>query len=481
MRRVRGTSFAAQGHIFQIKVRELKFMRLPKMSRRDHLRLMGTGAAALAGSAAGMLPGGGNALLASQTAPTAPETPEQIADRARRMKWWHEARFGMFIHFGLYSLIGQHEWAMELEGIPVAQYELLAKHFDPRPHAARDWARLAKRAGQKYMVMTTKHHEGFCNFDTKLTNYCAPKQGCGRDLVAEYVEAARGEGMRVGFYYSLMDWHHPDGVRCQTDEAARRRFVDYVHGEIRELMTNYGKIDVLWYDVDWPLTAAGWESEKMNKMVFELQPDIIVNNRNGLPGDFSTPEQEISAEKGGRAWESCMTMNDSWGYQAADDAWKSPKQIVRNLALCARDGGNYLLNIGPRPDGSIPEDSVRILSAVGRWMERNGQTIYQGEPCRVHASEFAGFTRKGHTLYMHVHFWPGETVALGGLKTKVLSAKLLSNGRPVTFEQEDFRVRFTGLPKNAPDDPVTVLEIECDAEPVQDTGAVRRNRPRLKA
>ena len=141
----------------------------------------------------------------------------------------------------------------------------------------------------------------------------------------EFVEAARGEGLRVGFYHSLMDWHHPDGARCLHDEAARRRFVDYVHGEVRELMTNYGKIDVLWYDVDWPLTPPGWESEKMNKMVFELQPDIIVNNRNQLPGDFSTPEQEISAAQGGRAWESCMTMNDSWGYQAADDAWKSPK------------------------------------------------------------------------------------------------------------------------------------------------------------
>ena len=403
------------------------------------------------------------------------------SDRERRMKWWHQARFGMFIHWGLYSVVGRHEWVMEDEAIPVAEYQQLARQFKPKPNAARDWARLARRAGQKYMVMTTKHHEGFCNFSTRLTDYCAPKQGPGRDLVAEYVEAARAEGLRVGFYYSLMDWHHPDGARCATDEAARRRFVDYIHGQIRELLTNYGKIDVLWYDVAWPLDAAGWESEKMNKMVFELQPDIIVNNRNQLPGDFSTPEQEISAAKSGRAWESCMTMNDSWGYQAADDAWKTPKQIVRNLGLCARDGGNYLLNIGPRGDGSIPSESVRILTAVGHWMDRNGRTIYESEPCRVHASEFAGFTRKGNTLYMHVHFWPGETVALGGLTNKVLSAKLLASGTPVKFTQEEFRVRFTGLPKTAPDDPVTVLAIECDSEPVQDTGAIRRNRPRLKA
>src|SRR5437763_1775875 len=194
----------------------------------------------------------------------------------------------------------------------------------------------------RYMVMTTKHHEGFCHFDTKTTDYCSPKQGPGRDLVREYVDAARGEGMRVGFYYSLMDWHHPDGARCATDEAARKRFVEYIHAHVRELLSNYGKIDVLWYDVAWPLDAAGWESERMNKMVFELQPDIIVNNRNKLPGDFSTPEQQIKADTEGRAWESCMTLNDSWVYQRADDDWKSPRRVIQNLIACSRDTGNYL-------------------------------------------------------------------------------------------------------------------------------------------
>src|ERR1700726_959571 len=251
------------------------------MTRRDYFQILSAGAA-LAG--------------AVQVANAAAGD----ADRERRMKWWHEARFGMFIHWGLYSSLGRHEWAMENEAIPVAEYQLLAKQFKPKPNAARDWAKLAKQAGQKYMVMTTKHHEGFCNFDTKLTNYCAPKQGPGRDLAREYVEAARAEGLRVGFYYSLMDWHHPDGARCATNEAARRRFVEYTHGLIRELLTNYGKIDVLWYDVSWPLDAKGWESERMNKMVFDLQPDIIVNNRNKLAGDFSTPDQQITADKEAR-------------------------------------------------------------------------------------------------------------------------------------------------------------------------------------
>jgi len=414
-----------------------------------------------------------------QNQPQASSDPGE-ADRIRRMKWWHEARFGMFIHWGLYSVLGRHEWAMEEEGIPVAEYEQLAKRFQPAPNAARAWAKLAKAAGQKYMVMTSKHHEGFCNFDTKFTNYCAPKQGPGRDLVHEYIEAARAEGLRFGFYYSLMDWHHPDGARCATDPEARKRFVEYTHGLVRELMTNYGKVDVLWYDVDWPLNADQWESERMNKMVFGLQPDIIVNNRNGLPGDFSTPEQEIVAEKGTRAWESCMTLNDSWGYQRADDNWKNPKTVIRNLVSCSRDDGNYLLNIGPKPDGSIPEGSVRVLTEVGQWMTRNGESIRTTDRCQVHASEFAGFTRRGNTLYMHVHFWPGDTIALGGLMTKVTSARLLASGQSVKFEQERFRVRFTGLPADAPDHPVTTIAIECESEPRQDTGLVRRERPRVR-
>ncbi len=429
------------------------------MTRRDYLQMMAAGAAA-AGALDAFAAGGD-------------------ADREQRMQWWHAARFGMFIHWGLYSVLGRHEWVMENEGIPVAEYEQLARQFKPKPNAARDWARLAKQAGQKYMVMTTKHHEGFCQFDSKLTNYCAPKQGPGRDLVKEYVEAARAEGMRVGFYYSLMDWHHPDGARCATDEQARRRFVDYIHGQIHELLSNYGKIDVLWYDVSWPLDAAGWESEKMNAMVFQLQPEIIVNNRNGLPGDFATPEQHITAEK--RAWESCMTMNDSWGYQRADDDWKSSKTIVRNLVTCAHDTGNYLLNIGPKADGSIPEESVRALTAVGQWMGRNGHAIYQSEKCQPGRSNLAGFSRKGNTLYMHVYFWPGSTVALGGLRNKVVSARLLAGDRAVKFDQDDFRVRFTGLPEKAPDEPVTTLAIECDGEPHQDMLYVRKERPRLKA
>ena len=442
------------------------------LNRRE--MLLGAGAAlasvtvsGIAQTTAAKMPGEGDA---SDTAPT----PDQV----RRMKWWHEARFGMFIHFGLYSQHARHEWAMEDEAIPIAEYTPLAKQFNPAPGFARALAKLAKSAGMKYMVMTTKHHEGFCNFDTKLTDYCATKQGPKRDLVREYVEAARAEGLRVGFYYSLMDWHHPDGAICATDEAARKRFVEYTHGLIRELLTNYGKIDVLWYDVPWPLDAKGWESERMNKMVFELQPDIIVNNRNKLTGDFSTPEQKIVAENGGRAWESCMTLNDSWGYNRADDNWKSSKTVVRNLITCVRDGGNYLLNVGPKPDGSIPEPSVQALTEVGQWMAVNGDTIYKSDLCQPRRSNYASFTRTGNTLYMHVHFWPGEDVAISGLMTKVKSVRLLKTGQELTFQQDPYRVHIVGLTQDAPDYPVTTLVIECESEPKQDTDFVRKNKPR---
>jgi len=327
--------------------------------------------------------------------------------------------------------------------------------------------------------MTTKHHEGFCHFNTVTTDYCAPKQGPGRDLVREYVDAARAEGLRVGFYYSLMDWHHPDGARCANDEAARRRFVDYIHTHVRELMTNYGKIDILWYDVAWPLDATGWESERMNEMVFKLQPDIIVNNRNKLNGDFSTPEQRIEAAEGDRAWETCMTLNDSWGYQKADDGWKTPKQVVRNLITCARDSGNYLLNIGPKGDGSIPPESVQILQEVGQWLNRNGESIYGTDKCQPRRSQDGSFTRRGNTLYFHVHYYPCTSVAFAGLMTKARSARLLSTGKEVKFTQDGYSIKFSGLPATAPDHPITTIAIECESVPTQDNIFVR-NRERGK-
>ncbi len=289
----------------------------------------------------------------------------------------------------------------------------------------------------------------------------------------------RAEGLRVGFYYSLMDWHHPDGARCAQDEAARRRFVDFTHGYVRELMTNYGKIDILWYDVAWPLDADGWECEKMNEMVFRLQPDIIVNNRNKLPGDFATPEQRIEAATEGRAWEACMTMNASWGYHAADDDWKTPKTVLRNLITCARDGGNYLLNIGPRGDGSVPEESVRILSAVGRWMEKNGQAIYGTDPCQPRRSNYASFTRKGQ----HAVRSRALLARRDGSPWPACSCRRSRRGcwpaaRAWPSSRTSSGCASPASRPTAPDDPVTTLAIECDGEPKQDQYVVRNERDR---
>ena len=423
---------------------------------------------------------------ASQTEEQTGILKVQEDTREQRLRWWREAKFGMFIHFGLYSVIGQQEWVLESEGVPIPQYEILAKHFNPRPGAAREWARLAKRAGQKYMVLTTKHHEGFCLWDTKLTDYNAKQQGPGRDLVREFVDAARAEGLRVGFYYSLMDWHHPDGAICATDEAARERFVTYTHGLLRELLTNYGKIDILWYDVDWPLTTKQWRAEEMNRMVFDLQPEIIVNNRNGLAGDFSTPEHKIEAAK--RAWETCDTMNLGWGYQRNDTEWKTPKRIINDLTTCAQQGGNYLLNIGPEPDGTVPAASVSTLEAVGAWLATNGRAIYATDGgASISFGNYDNFTRRGNTLYVHVYFWPAPTpasqwlsfyqpmtvVAIGGVQTKVLSAKVLKTGRSLHFTQDDTTLRITGLPTEAPDSTITVLELECDRPPMVDHHSIR--------
>lgn len=460
-------------------------MSLVPVSRRNFVRFATAGALAAAAPASFAQEAGANPLSTEKG-----KLAYQEESRARRLAWWQQARFGMFIHYGLYSIIGQQEWVMESEGIPIPQYEMLAQHFMPKPGCAREWAQLARRAGQKYMVLTAKHHEGFCLWDTKLTNYNSA-QTAGRDMVREFVEAARAEGLRVGLYYSLMDWHHPDGMRCASDEAARKRFVEYTHGLLRELLSNYGKIDILWYDVAQPLTPEQWEADRMNRMVFDLQPEIIVNNRNGLDGDFSTPEHKIQADK--RAWESCETLNLGWGYQRADNEWKSPRIVLNDLAVCAQQGGNFLLNIGPEPNGVVPAESVRILETVGRWLGRNGDAIYGTEGgASISFGNYTNFTRKGNTLYIHVYFWPADTpaaqwlqffkpptvVAVGGLNAKVLSARLLKSGAAVRFAQDELSLRFPGMPEQAPDDPVTVIACECDRPPVVDHHRIRGLWPR---
>ncbi len=398
-------------------------------------------------------------------------TQQSSQSTEERLKWFREARFGMFIHWGLYAQLGRGgTWIMNRERIPVDEYEKLADTWKPKPMAARDWAKLAKQAGCRYMVMTTKHHEGFCLFDSQLTDYNAAQCGPGCDLVAEYVQAAHEQGLRIGFYYSLLDWHHPDGARCAKDEDARRRFVDYTHGLVRELCTNYGKIDIMWYDMSWPLDAEGWESEKMNAMVRELQPDIIINNRSWLPEDFGTPEQSITAEEGGRMWEACMTTNETWGYTPIDKNWKTPWDVVRMLRQVAAGGGNLLLNIGPTPEGDVPPQAIPIFQQVGQWLAKYGPTIYDAtDPMPETWFPIGGFTRNGQTLYFHCSRWPGEEFAIGGLRNEVLAARFF-DGEEIEFTQQADRLVLHGLPAQASDPLATVIELEVSGEPRWELG-----------
>lgn len=403
-------------------------------------------------------------------------TPE-AKSRARRMKWWHEARFGMFVHWGLYSQIGRHEWVMNRERIPVAEYEKLAATWKPKPRPAREWARLARDAGMKYMVMTTKHHEGFCLWDTKQTDYNALNHGPGRDLVGEYVDACREFGLRIGFYYSLMDWHHPDGARCARNEKARRRFLDFTQGCVRELMSNYGKIDVLWYDVAWPLKTPGlWESAKMNAMARGLQPHIIINNRSILPEDFGTPEEHVNPEAAGRAWEACMTFNGSWGWQPTPpEDWHSVRDVLRMLREATGGGGNLLLNIGPLPDGSVPEEADERLKPVGKWLVKNGEAVYGAVDRldgRFEWSPSGHWTTKGKTAYFWCSRWPGKELAIGGLKNTLKAASFLADGRPIDFVQEKNRLVLKGLRATSPDKVagVTVIKLEFATKPRQALG-----------
>jgi len=410
-------------------------------------------------------------------------TDEQVTvwakrTRDQRMRWWHDARFGMFVHWGLYSVLGRHEWAMNRERIPAAEYEKLADGFKPGERPMREWAKLAVDTGMKYMVMTTKHHEGFCLWDTEQTDFNAAKVGPKRDLVAEYADACREFGLKVGFYYSLMDWHHPDGVNCYDDEGARRRFIDSTYGCVEELMSNYGEIDILWYDVPAPLKEAdSWESRHRNAMARRLQPHLLINNRSVVDEDFGTPEGHIKRVEG-RPWEACMTSNGSWGYMpyAPDEDWTNTRDVIGMLIKCAAlGGGNLLLNIGPAPDGSVPPQAYRYFAPVGRWLQTHGECVLgEMEPTaeRFEWSNVGTWTCSGNSAYFISGRWPGETFGIGGLETKVVRATLLSTGEDVAFEQEADRLKLSGMPERCPDEvaQMAVIRLDFEAPPRQKLG-----------
>jgi len=398
---------------------------------------------------------------------------QTAATRDARMKWWREARFGMFVHFGLYSQMGRHEWAQTWEGMPVAEYEKLADKFNPGPGAPREWCALAKEAGMKYVVFTTRHHEGFSLWDSKVNPYNSVNYGPKRDIVREFVNACREFDLKIGFYSSLMDWHHPDSWACAHDIDARKRFLDYIEALNVELLSNYGKIDILWYDLPNPMQHwEGWDSVARNQRLRSLQPDILINNRSRLDEDFGTPEERIQATE--RDWEACMTFNGiSWGYldpdQVKDFAYR-PGQIIKMLHECTSNGGNLLLNIGPAPDGSVPPDEQAALKQVGAWLKENGEAVYGKITHGVaHASRFlngvTASTVKENTMYFWNIVWPKDgTIGFGGFPDPPKKVTLLKDGTEIEWEHKGHRIIFKNLPEKKPDEicGVTVFKVEFD-------------------
>jgi alpha-L-fucosidase len=390
------------------------------------------------------------------------ETPEQFA---KRTNWWKEAKFGMFIHWGEYAVPadsseGAAEWYFynhtdkdpttgARKHMQVKEYEKFAPKFNPTKFDAHQWVKTAKEAGMKYIVITSKHHDGFDMFDSKLSDYTIAKATpFKRDPMKELAVECKKQGIKFCFYHSIMDWHHPDYTPRRdwdtrpTTGANYDRYVDYMKGQLKEILTNYGPIGVLWFDGEWEQT---WNHERgvdLYKYVRSLQPNILVNNRvdkgrSGMQGmnsgsqfvgDFGTPEQEIPPQgfPDGRLWESCMTMNDTWGYARNDNHWKSAETLIHNLVDIASKGGNFLLNVGPTETGVFPQAIDERLMIMGKWMDVHSSGIYATTQSPFKKIPFEGrCTTKGNTIYLHVFKWPNEGLRLEGLRTKVLSARAL--------------------------------------------------------
>lgn len=429
-------------------------------------------------------------LLSPVLAQPQGEVPDAFAKRTR---WWREAKFGMFIHWGIYAVPADAtdqqgrktiaEWYMSNKQMQVRDYEKFAQQFNPVQFNAREWVRIAKEAGMKYIVITSKHHDGFCMFDTKLTDYNIVKAApFGRDPMKELAEECRRQGIRLCFYYSIMDWHHPDYLPRRPWErnvrpaegADLNRYIDFMKGQLRELLTNYGPIGVLWFDGGWEHNAQELRSAEVNAFIRSLQPSILINDRNHLPEDFSTPEQTIpaGAPPGGRLWETCMTINDTWGYAKNDTNWKSAEDLIRKLCDIAHKGGNFLLNVGPTAEGTFPQPIVERLGRIGQWMKVNGKSIYGTAQSPFRKLLWNGrCTQRGNTLYLHVFEWGGGDLRLEGLETKVLSARALLGNEPLkvrterTEGDEGYTIVYISKPKRL-DPAATVIELKLAGAPV---------------
>ena len=421
----------------------------------------------------------------------------QDEDLARRAAWWTRARFGMFIHWGVYAVPadstrldgsrGAAEWYLTNRQMPVEEYRRFAAEFNPKLYDAAEWVRIARQAGMRYIVITSKHHDGFCLWDSALTDWTITKATpFRRDALRELARECRRQGMPLGFYYSIMEWSHPDYLPRRPwdtrppEGADFDRYVLYMKGQLRELIEGYGPVRVLWFDGEWEDTWTHERGVDLYGYVRSLAPDILINNRvdkgrkgmqgmtveGDFRGDFGTPEQEVPEEgfADGRLWESCITINNTWGYAANDTDWKPSAQLIRLLCDVAGKGGNLLLNVGPKADGTFPEAITERLLEMGRWLEANGEAIYgtsagllKGLPPGVRC------TRRGSTLYLHVFDWPDGGLTVKGVSCLPVRAEVLATGERLPVEPEG----RTGvrIPRPARTDPaVTVVRLEPGRE-----------------
>ena len=428
----------------------------------------------------------------------------------KRTEWFREARFGMFIHWGLYAIPARGEWVMSEERIPVKEYENYFKEFNPNDFDPRKWARAAKDAGMKYVVLTAKHHDGFCLFDTALTDYKSTNTPLKRDIVKEFLDAVRAEGLKAGLYFSIIDWHHEDYPKyadafhpMRGNEEFRDETIDFdrylrfMHGQVEELVTNYGKLDILWFDFSYDdMRGEKWKAQELIEMVRRHQPDVIVDNRletsgegfgslvekeiSSYCGDFVSPEQIIPPEgvvnfEGKPVpWELCCTVNNHWCYNPRDVLYKSSSLLIRKLVECVSKGGNMLLGVGPDANGRMDAKSLAVIQEIGSWLRINGEAVYGCGNAGIPKPEWGRYTRKGNKVYAHVYEQPIGPLALMGLPVdRIKTIRRLSDGTEVKRGESWLTSSFKEIPFAClgeiahfsyplPDEADTVLEITLD-------------------
>ena len=391
----------------------------------------------------------------------------------------------MFVHFGLYSQLGRGEWVMNREQIPPREMHENALHFNPSNFDANELCELAVSGGMKYIVFTTMHHDGFRMYGTALSQHNS-NECCGRDFVKEIVEAARAHNLKIGLYHSLNNWYdQPDAVAALESQSDYDVFIQNTFMRLKELLTLFNPIDIMWYDGWWPFDSAKWKALEMNQELRKIQPHLIFNGRNGLPGDFGTPENHITAPRPWRPWEACMTLNNHWGFHRSDKNWKSPVEVIGMLMKCAVGNGNLLLNVGPDGTGAIPLESSRIIRKVGKWIQDGGdELLAQGIESLPYAYGFrengdrgdwdaAGpFYARGNVLYQIMFYPPEGRHILTGVESKVRSVSSKRLGE-LPFRQEEGRLEIN-IPDSFYEAFAPVLRIECDGAPsIYRTGGMR--------